>query len=284
MAKANGYAFDVKYYRTQNRDLNDLGMNDLELESHFKNSGYRENRPYAQTTETCEAMSMKWLRGRGLEIGAGKRPTKVFGDAKLEFGEYDREFAFGGARAQHWMDIGGEASDDLRQRFDFSICSHVLEHCDSLLRGIVNALDVVKADGLAYIVLPDKRYLGDKLFIDDFSLEHHLSEYERPLLYADLHDQAYMDYAPVEEYANEHATLASEYREQIRRRCISPEYRFMHHKHNYSFGKWTDIICGLQDHTGYFEIEDCGFGRDRLDCHFILRKSPNHEPCPPIIE
>lgn len=274
--------FDAAFYRTQNRDLADLGMNDSELRDHFQAHGVREARPYAKTDTAAAAMSMRWLRGAGIEIGAGKRPTPLFGFSSLDFGEIDRDLAFGGKGATHWFDIGGEAPTALRGKFDFAITSHVLEHCDSLLRGIVNMLDVVRNDGLAYIVLPDKRHLGDKLFIDDFDLKHHLDEFEKPLLYADVHDRAYMAYAPVEEYVNEHAVLAQEYRDQIRSGRIAPEYRFMHHKHNYAFGKWLEILSGLQVATGYFEIEDASFGRDRLDCHFILRKTPAFQPAPPI--
>ena len=274
--------FDVAFYRSQNRDLADLGMSDGQLRDHFQAHGVREARPYAKTDTTAASMSMRWLRGSGIEVGAGKWPTPMFGFSSLEFGEVDRKFAFGGKAATHWFDIGGEAPASLRDRYDFAIASHVLEHCDSLLRGIVNMLDVVRSDGLAYIVLPDKRHLGDKEFIIDFDIKHHLDEFEMPLLYADIHDSAYMIYAPVEEYANEHAVLAQEYRDQIRDGRIAPEFRFMHHKHNYSFAKWLEVMSGLQSETGFFDIEDAAFGRDRLDCHFVLRKKPAFKPAPPI--
>lgn len=63
--------FLAEIYRGHSLDLRE--MNDFELKRHFEVSQH-EPRIFALTRTTSEFMSMRWLRGSGLEVGAGAYP------------------------------------------------------------------------------------------------------------------------------------------------------------------------------------------------------------------
>ena len=87
--------FSVSIYRKYNLDLRHL--TDLELQEHFQKYPH-ERRIYGNTTTAAETLSMRWLRGNGVEIGAGANPTPLFGNARTEMSDCDETLAFGGNR------------------------------------------------------------------------------------------------------------------------------------------------------------------------------------------
>jgi SAM-dependent methyltransferase len=258
-------------YRAFNADLSDL--KDEDLDSHF-NVSQHERRIFGETNGDVELLSMRWLRGDGLEIGAGRYPTPLFGNASAVYGDCDEELVFGGGR----LDIG-ISLDDLRfsetlpQNFDFIIASHVLEHVDSFIRAVHNLVSSVRPGGIIYIVLPDKEFLNDKNFIPDYSFEHHELEFTNPLLFAKVHDDLFIgaNISGIDEN-NMHADLSEEYKSQIKSGKISENNRFLHHKHNYSYIGWVDLILQTKKYLkNSFDILDMRYGHARRDCHFILR-------------
>lgn len=258
-------------YRKFNIDL--VGLDDEALDEHFKASQH-EQRIYGETREDVELISMRWLRGSGLEIGAGRFPTPLFGNASAVYGDCDESLVFGGEVLDIGISLDDERfSEELPKKFDFIIASHVLEHVDSFIRGVHNLISSVQSGGIVYIVLPDKGFLNDKNFIPDYSFEHHELEFTNPLLFAKVHDDLFIkaNISGIDQN-NMHAFLSEEYKNQIKSGKISEINRFLHHKHNYSYIGWVNLILNIQKYLkNSFDILDMRYGHARHDCHFILK-------------
>ena len=264
--------FSADVYRASNLDLR--GMSDAQLRAHFAASRH-EPRLFGPTPDTVNFMSMRWLRGRGVEVGAGGSPTPLYGPTTTLQADCDPGLAFGGRT----LDMPGSIDDprfaqQAEGRFDFSIASHVLEHADSFIRSVDNLVTLVRPGGVAYIVLPDIAFLDDSRWLPAHDFEHHAREYEDPLAFAALHDQHYLDAAGAGiDHQNTHAALPPEYREAVRRGVIPAAQRFMHHKHNYRLAGWTALMLKARDFLGArFDVEDIRYGHERMDCHFVLRR------------
>jgi hypothetical protein len=263
-------AFSADVYRRYNLDIRHL--TDNELLEHFQKNP-QERRIYSNTSTTVEALSMRWLRGNGIEVGAGADPTPLFGDARTTMSDCDETLAFGGKRidAQYSIDDPEFARANLA-RYDFAIASHVLEHADSFLRAVENLLAITRAGGVVYIVLPDINFLLDKNWLIYFDFEHHVAEYDEPLVHAELHDRLYISGAGEGIlHTNEVAQLSKEYQAAVLSGHIPARQRFLHHKHNYSFNDWLAI---LQQTQGFFRDKfaflEVRYGHERQDCHFVL--------------
>jgi len=154
--------FSADVYRASNLDLR--GMSDAQLRAHFAASRH-EPRLFGPTPDTVNFMSMRWLRGRGVEVGAGGSPTPLYGPTTTLQADCDPGLAFGGRT----LDMPGSIDDprfaqQAEGRFDFSIASHVLEHADSFIRSVDNLVTLVRPGGVAYIVLPDIAFLDGLSF------------------------------------------------------------------------------------------------------------------------
>jgi hypothetical protein len=121
-------------------------LNDQELLEHFRKYPH-ERRIYGYTSTTVETLSMRWLRGNGVEVGAGAHPTPLFGEARTQMSDCDRTLALAeNSLTQYWVDDPEFARTNLA-RYDFSIASHVLEHADSFLRALENLLSITRVGG-----------------------------------------------------------------------------------------------------------------------------------------
>ncbi len=126
---------------------------------------------------------------RGIEIGAGRFPTELFGDAAAINADIDSGDLFGTDAVKHRLSIDDPVPAALQGRFDFVIASHVLEHADGIIRAVENLLDLSRPDGTIYIVVPDIRFLIDAAWMPYFDLAHHADEYRNPGKYNAMHDQ-----------------------------------------------------------------------------------------------
>ncbi len=260
--------FDLSIYRRANQDL--AGLSDEELRQHFFSSGRSERRVFAQTESATETMSMRWLRGHGLEIGAGRSPTPLVEGVLCHYADIAADSAFGGS-AQSFFSLEGQLADEFRSRFDFVIASHVLEHCDSFIRGFENLLATLKPSGVGYVILPDKRYLFDHHWVEDYSFQHHVAEYRDPLAFAAEHDRAFLGAMKTDPGLTPYADLSPALAQALRDGRIPQAERFISHKHNYRFADWIKIVPeALEFVKSEFVVEDASFGRERMDCHFIL--------------
>ncbi len=266
--------FDAEFYRAHNLDLRDLDS--PALAAHFA-AHQDERRLFAPTKTTVEALSMRWLRGAGIEIGAGGSPTPLFGNATTMMGDVDDKLAFGGERLDLQGSIDSEAfGASCRAHFDFAIASHVLEHADSFLRALLNLIQITRPGGIVYVVLPDIRFIGDVRWMPFFDFGHHVREFNEPLAYAQQHDDLYREGCGDGIFhSNEIAHLTADYQQAVAEARIPAHLRFLHHKHNYNFDGWLKMMTQAQQFFGNaFEFADVRFGHERQDCHFVLQVQP----------
>lgn len=220
---------------------------------------------------------MRWLRGNGFEVGAGAHPTPLYGNARVSLSDCDDSYAFGGER----VDIAGSIDDpdfwrDKEDKYHFVVASHVLEHVDSLLLALDNLIKITSNNGVIYLVLPDITFLYDKEWMKPFNFAHHIDEYNHPKIYKELHDTLFIDYIrTIDDHKamkTIHASLNDRYLASVRAGHIPEAERFMHHKHNYEFNGWLEI---LNQSKGFFsnriKFVDCRYGHERMDCHFVLQ-------------
>ncbi len=270
--------FDPDIYRANNLDLGHLDSS--ALRAHFMQCGHAEPRLYGRTETTSEYLSMKWLRGKGIEIGAGRFPIALFGSAASVNADIDAGDLFGtqGISLQYSIDHPVPLAQ--RGRFDFVVASHVLEHADGMIRAIENLLDLCRLDGIVYVTVPDIRFLVDAVWMPCFDMAHHLEEYADPGRYDGLHDRLALD------HMRAHIGTATPGRQLVSGGQVHGDdmikllqegeggpSRFMHHKHTYDPDGWNALFVDIQRFLARrFSIAETRYGMERSDCHFVLRK------------
>lgn len=265
--------FSTDVYRKYNLDLR--GLNDADLEAHFR-SAQHEPRVFAETQSTAEYMSMAWLRGRGVEIGPGDNPCSVFGDASLDFVDIDIDGVFGEQDEFIEFDIqSNDLREDLKNQYDFVIASHVLEHCNSLLQSIKNCVEMLHPrHGTIYFVLPDIRYLEDHAWMPNFDFDHHIRELEDQYIHRRQHDKLFLDYSLLHGGLKSRFNIPSELSGQLAQKdqeLIPIEYRYIIHKHNYTFSDWMNCLVKAFRWLGVeASLQDASFDRHRNDCHYVF--------------
>ena len=111
-----------------------------------------------------------FIKGKGLEIGALHNPLKVPPGVQVQY--LDRmtveelrahypELHSEKLVAVDIVDDGEKLSKVQSATQDFVIANHFLEHCQNPLLAIENMLRVVKAGGILFLAIPDKRYTFD---------------------------------------------------------------------------------------------------------------------------
>ena len=263
--------FDVSIYKKYNIDLSNLSDDDaLKHFMQYQN----EPRIYGATNSTSEALSMRWLRGYGIEFGAGAFPTMLYGSATTIKVDSDPDLLFHGDKVEELLSIDLSDLSHLENHFAFSIASHVLEHTDSFLRAFENLILITKNGGYIYIVLPDIRFLHDIEWMQTFSFFHHEEEYVQPLIHSKEHDLNVINSQKnkLDQTVNMHASIPDEFVKGLIAGEIPAEYRFLCHKHNYNFEDWTSLILQAKIFfNNRFSIEDIRYGHERQDCHYVLK-------------
>jgi hypothetical protein len=264
--------FSPEVYRRYNLDL--AGLTDAEPLSHFL-AHPDERRIFGNVVSTVEQLSMRWLRGAGLEIGAGASPTPLFGSATTIKSDCDASLAYGGEAIDFQFSIDDPTFGDSRaSAFYFVVTSHVLEHADSFLRGIKNLLKVTRSGGLIYIVAPDIELFFDHNWLPYFDFKNHIDEYFNPAINMAHHDGLYIAAcgAGLENY-NPLVSLVDDYRSALGSGEIPLKMRFLNHRHNYNFHDWSDIMWNTKEFfNNEFSFVDIRYGHERCDCHFMLKR------------
>lgn len=275
--------FDPDIYRANNLDLAPLGSA-AALAVHFAQCGRAEPRIYGRTETTSQYLSMKWLRGKGVEIGAGRFPTPLYGTASAINLDIEAGELFGTQGVSHHYSIDDPVPPALGGRFDFVIASHVLEHADGIIRAVENLLELSRPDGLVYIAVPDMRFLDDAAWMPNFDMAHHKEEYETPGQYHSLHDQLFRDHTKAQLNAamamassGAQSMIYGQVHDKDVLRLLEPgedgQSRFVYHKHTYDPDGWNGIFVDIQRHLSRkFAIVETRYGMERCDCHFVLRK------------
>jgi SAM-dependent methyltransferase len=270
--------FDPEIYRANSLDL--AHLDDLALHDHFEHVGFAEPRIFGRTETTSQYLSMKWLRGDGIEIGAGRYPIELFGKAEAINADIDSGALFGTAAVQHRLSVDDPVPAALSGRFDFAIASHVLEHADGLIQAVQNLLDLVRPDGTVYIVVPDVRFLVDVEWMPRFDFAHHMEEYREPGKYNAMHERLAHD------HMRRNSATASAGQQLVNGGQVHGDdvikllndgeggkSRFMNHRHTYDPDGWLGLFVDIQRFLPKrFTFLETRYGMERSDCHFVLRR------------
>ena len=128
-----------------------------------------EEERYAREVELTRAtFSDIFIKGTGLEVGAGSRPFPLPPGVKCFYGDKrdaqslekyfgDNKFIPDGTRidAQSFQGIEEES-------LDFVISAHVIEHLEDPIGSIRNAIQCLKPGGIHLLVVPDRRHTFDR--------------------------------------------------------------------------------------------------------------------------
>ena len=132
-------------------------------------------------------LAYRYLSGTGIEIGALHKPLKVPRSARvryvdrLEVDELREQYP---ELADHDL-VAPDVVDDAEtlasipdRSQDFVIANHLLEHTENPLLALTNMLRVLRAGGVVYLAVPDKRFTFD---VDrpTTPLAHVVADFER---------------------------------------------------------------------------------------------------------
>lgn len=119
-------------------------------------------------------VAKKYIRGKGIEIGALHNPLPVHEIDAIEEVKYVDRYNVEGLR-KHYPELNnlslvnvdiiddGEKLDTIdNNSLDFIICNHMLEHCENPIGTIRNHIKKLKSGGVLFMAIPDKRYTFDK--------------------------------------------------------------------------------------------------------------------------
>jgi SAM-dependent methyltransferase len=113
------------------------------------------------------AIAFRFIRGRGVEVGAGARPFPVPPDVEVLYGDI-REHAslqdyFKATEVQSGQQIDAQTFAGMAESsLDFVISAHVIEHLRDPIGAIVNAVRVLKTGGFLILVVPEMRLTFDR--------------------------------------------------------------------------------------------------------------------------
>ncbi len=121
--------------------------------------------------ETRRRFASLFIKGKGIEIGALNSPLPVHAGAETIYvdrvSEADLKAHYPEINPDELVEVNvvdnGEtlyAFDD--QSLDYVIASHFLEHTENPVSTIGNFLRTLKKGGIAFIIIPDKRFTFDR--------------------------------------------------------------------------------------------------------------------------
>lgn len=151
-----------------------LSLSVLQMDEHSRYSAAaalsieRPLEDYEQTPRL--GLARKFLRGTGIEIGALQKPLPLPASCRVRY--VDRlaladllhhypELKGLPLQAPDIIDNGEELSTIASGSQDFVIANHFLEHCQNPLKTLSNFLRVLRAGGVLFMAVPDKRFTFD---------------------------------------------------------------------------------------------------------------------------
>jgi SAM-dependent methyltransferase len=149
-------------------DRGEADLRGIVAELHRQRRQVAEAQGFLEVQATRRAISHTFLRGTGVEVGAGNRPwpipdhvTCCYGDIR-DHGALQRHFKDEGVTGGEFVDaqtfVGIES-----EVFDFVLSAHVIEHLPDPIGAIRSALRVIKPGGVVLLSVPDMRYTTDRL-------------------------------------------------------------------------------------------------------------------------
>lgn len=122
-----------------------------------------------------EDLARRYLRGRGIEIGAMHRPLRMplgarvryvdvmTRDELLAFHGPANDFPAGWVMETDIIDDGQHLRTFADESVDFIVANHMLEHTEDPIGALEAFLRVVRVGGVLFLVLPDARHSFDAL-------------------------------------------------------------------------------------------------------------------------
>jgi len=128
------------------------------------------NAPTAWEASSRLELAARFLTGAGLEVGALQRPLPLPDHCSVTY--VDRlpleellahypELRGLPMQAPDLLDDGETLSKVESGSMDFVIANHLLEHCENPIQTIANFLRTLKAGGILFMAVPDKRFTFD---------------------------------------------------------------------------------------------------------------------------
>jgi len=114
------------------------------------------------------------MKGRGLEIGAYDRPLYGPTEANVQFLDYYTTEELADWARRDGLDPSMivpvsyvvkqyNFADEIHEKFDYIVASHVIEHIPDIITWLQNAERVLLPGGRLFLVVPDKRFTFDHL-------------------------------------------------------------------------------------------------------------------------
>lgn len=127
------FLFDIYYYLVENLSIR---VNADSYQKYKAVRYYPDYIKYGAAVEGVKYLALKYCKGKGVDIGAGKWPLD--GARGIEYSEVENAY------------IIKEEDESL----DFVFSSHLLEHLDEPYRAIDEWYRVLKKDGIIFMYLP----------------------------------------------------------------------------------------------------------------------------------
>jgi SAM-dependent methyltransferase len=129
-----------------------------------------------------KAIATRFLRGNGLEVGAGSRPFPVPDNVRIGYGDIrgreSLESYFKNSEVKTGDEIDAQTFAGLDAgSFDFVVAAHVIEHLRDPVGSIVHAIRILKPGGVLILVVPDLRRTFDRNR-PETTVEHALRDYQ----------------------------------------------------------------------------------------------------------
>lgn len=138
--------------------------------------------PVAQVAAARKLIGEKFLRGVGIEVGAGDRPFPAGDAASVLYGDIRDDTSlqqyFKSAPISPGAKIDAQTFSGIADgSVDFVISAHVIEHLRNPIGSIVNAVRVLRPGGIHALVVPDLRFTFDRRR-PGTTVDHSLRDYE----------------------------------------------------------------------------------------------------------
>jgi SAM-dependent methyltransferase len=115
---------------------------------------------------TRRALAFAFIRGEGIEVGAGNRPVILPDGVRCHYGDVRNSAdldAYFGEKIPVPSFLDAQTLIGIPdQTLDFVISAHVIEHLPDALGSIRNSLRTLKTGGIFFLAIPDKRLTSDQ--------------------------------------------------------------------------------------------------------------------------
>jgi len=213
----------------------------------------------------------RYLRGRGLEIGALQDPLRLRPGVQVRYVDIasteDLRRMYPRKAQRHLVPVDivddGErlaTVDDGTQ--DFVAANHFLEHCEDPIGTLRNLLRVVRPGGVVYLSVPDKRHIFDR-DRPATTYEHLVRDHEHGP--AGSRHGHYEEVVRVAMKVEGEAAVATKVQE-----LTAQDFRI--HFHCWSQTDFLQLLCALQQRAGFPCFDVAEFVANEREMVVVLRR------------